>query len=178
MYIHNVTTVHILIYIICSNESTVSDIIKKKSLDVSCAWLVQYIKYKRVTLYICDSFYYVVERKRVTGLAWLIGYFGVCSGSPAPGESASNCHVDRLFLTRLIDRQAESIDWRTLYRADLAPVTAAPIIIPGDIIVTFSSPFLHEITSNLVQPCNTMQLYICIIRSFDSAPSLSKCFVR
>lgn len=133
---------------------------------------IQYIKYKRVTLYICDSFYYVVERKRVTGLAWLIGYFGVCSGSPAPGESASNCHVDRLFLTRLIDRRAGSIDWRTLYRADLAPVTAAPIIIPGDIIVTFSSPFPH-ITSNLVQSCDIMQLYI-YIRSFDFAPSLSK----
>lgn len=128
----------------------------KKSLDVSCARLVQYIKYKRVTLYICDSFYYVVGRKRVTGLAWLIGYFGVCSGSPAPGESASNCHVDRLFLTRLIDRRTESIDWRTLYRADLAPVSATPIIIPGDIIVTFSSPFSHKMTSNLMQPCDTM----------------------
>lgn len=79
--------------------------------------LAQCIKYKKVTLYTCDSFYYVVERKRVTGLAWLIGYFGVCSGSPAPGESASNCHVDRLFLTRLIDRRAGSIDWRTLYNA-------------------------------------------------------------
>jgi len=84
-------------------------------------YAAQCIKYKNVTLYICDSFYYVVERKCVTGLAWLIGYFGVCSGSPAPGESASNCHVDRLFLTRLIDRRAESIDWRTLYNARTSP---------------------------------------------------------
>jgi len=41
-----------------------------KKAYLTVLWLAQYIKYKNVTLYICDSFYYVVGRKRVTGL-WL-----------------------------------------------------------------------------------------------------------